>query len=177
MKHLDRAGYGRPPREFGHGLRWSDAVTGWILAGTDDPKEAWTVGSTVPRGFESYLRIPHLAQTYDPAGGNNPEVSYLTWAQVAALEGTRMESASRFVDLVAREPHHGMPHPSEGYLDGGQCEALTEALRRRTADPHRCIFLYNSARGSMLPHVAQPFAARLRLVDHLGTEADLGAAC
>jgi hypothetical protein len=83
MKHLDPAGYGRPRRAFGYDLGQSDAVAEWILAGTDDAEAAWTVGSIVPRGFESYLRIPHLAQVYDPAEGRNPDVSYLTWAQVA----------------------------------------------------------------------------------------------
>jgi hypothetical protein len=70
-----------------------------------------------------------------------------------------------------------MPHASEGYLDGGQCAVLTEVLRRHTAEPGRCTFLYASAHGSVLPDVAKPFAARLRLADHLGTEADIGTAC
>jgi hypothetical protein len=154
-----------------------DAVTEWIYNGTDrpcGPASGWTVGSLIPRQFEVCVRILHRAQAFDPGEGRQPEVRYLTWAQVAEHEGTVLEPDSRFEDLIASQPQHGMPHAGTS-TDDRQCHALTGALGKHTASAVG-VLLY-VCYGWGMPALAEPFTAWLQDEDYLGTEASISSAC
>ncbi|MCW2916674.1 MAG: hypothetical protein JWN52_4742 [Actinomycetia bacterium] len=124
----------------------------WVTAGVGSFGSG--VGALVPRGFESYARILHPAES--------SEGEPVTWAAVAEWSGGTVHSRAQFApmsrprwetrgengdltgqgsgDEGGRGPAPWDEEPRAGELPSATLAALCEVLARHTSTPQRCWF-------------------------------------
>lgn len=113
----------------------------WIIEQTHG--FAVNVGSLVPAGFSSYVRVLHPAYRQDAATPTS-DPTRITWAEIARANGRIIHSEVQFDSLghapLPEQPDLWDAEPGEGTFPADLAAKLAAALGPHTATPDRCWF-------------------------------------
>jgi hypothetical protein len=97
------------------------------------------IGSVVPEGFDSYVRLLHPCRS-GPIGER-----VVRWSEVAQWSGRQVNGSISFEELSkpsgpVHNPFPWFEEPEQGTLTRGDTEALVSILSAYTATPEQCWF-------------------------------------